>query len=312
MSSPRPEPCAVPTPSWRHVPIFAAGAAALLLALAPAPAHAFGLSWSTFAGADGAHLDAANDAPATHVLRVCADPDNLPYSKRDGSGFENRIAALMARALKARLETVWSPRQRGWLRSTLGADRCDALIGVPAGTPTLLTTRPYYRSSWVLVGRGDTPPLAGLDDPRLAQWRVGVSSADGEWRAAPRVVLARVGALDHAVDVAPHGDAPPAERMVDALADGRLDAALLWGPQAGYYAGRASVPLRLAPLAAPGGDASGFEASIAMGVARGHAMLRAALDRAIAEHREEIDAILAEYRVPRADLGVQRLVQDRR
>lgn len=309
MPSPCPEPRGLPVMSWRDVSIVAAGAAALLLSFLPAPAHAFGLGWSTFAGADGAHLDAAGDAPATHVLRVCADPDDLPYSRRDGSGFENRIAALMARSLGARLETVWTPRERGGLRRSLGAGRCDALIGVPADTPTLLTTRPYYRSSWMLVDRGAAAPLAGLNDPRLAQARIGLAPPGADPHAgSSEPVLARVPGADTVDAVA--GAGSPAARLVDALADGRLDAALLWGPQAGWWAGQAAVPLHVAPLAPPGSDDAGLESSVAMAVARGHAMLRAALDRAIAAHRGEIDAILGEYRVPRADLAPRRVVQN--
>ena len=279
---------------------------ALLLGLALAPAaHAggFGPSWIGIAGGVGGGLGAADDDAASHRLRVCADPDNLPYSKRDGSGFENRIAELLAGALRARLEYVWTPPARGFVRKTLGADRCDLLVGVPAGFAAVLTTRPYYRSSYVFVRRADGPaPLRGFDDARIAQLRIGVQLGGDELAATPPGhALARVGAIDNVVGYTLYGTRPAAERMTEAVAGGDLDTALVWGPQAGYFAERAGVPMRLDTAQPPEGMESSFEVSIAMGVRKGHELLRAALDRAIGEHRREIDAILRHYNVPRVD-----------
>ena len=296
--------------------LFVLLGALALVALAP-PALAFGLggSWYSYAAASpgaGSGLP-DEEASATRVLRVCADPDNLPYSKRDGSGFENRIAAVVAGALKAKLEYVWLPQDRGFLRRTLGANACDALIGVPAGMASVLTTRPYYRSSYVFVNRagGSAPPLRSFDDARIGQWRIGVPLSGGEIAATAGYALARAGAGGNVVAFQPSADAPAAERMLDALARGTLDAALVWGPQAGYFARRAATPLRLEPAEPPAGFESGFEASIAMGVARGHEMLRAALDRALDAHRQEIDAILTSYAVPRTDRPLRRVAQER-
>jgi quinoprotein dehydrogenase-associated probable ABC transporter substrate-binding protein len=260
------------------------------------------MNWLSYASGAGAVGD--SDDPASHVLRVCADPDNLPYSKRDGSGFENRIAGLVAEALKARLEYVWTPPQRGFVRKTLGANVCDVLIGVPTGLAALLTTRPYYRSSYVFVDRAadGAAPLRRFDDERIAQLRIGVPLVGSELTAAtPGYALARAGAIDNVVGYPLYGKGPPAERMLDALAAGTLDAALLWGPQAGYFAERSRVPLQVVRAEPPPGFESDFEFSIAMGVARGHEMLRAALDKVLDAHRGEIDAILQRYAVPRAD-----------
>jgi len=278
------------------------------VALAPS-AFAGGLGglseWLPYASVGGALDSGAGDDPASHVLRVCAEPDNLPYSRRDGSGFENRIAALVAGALGARLEYVWTPPSRGFVRKTLGANLCDVLVGVPSGYAPVLTTRPYYRSSYVFVSRADerSAPLRRFDDDRLARLRIGVQVLDNEAMAAPPgQALARAGAIDNVVGYTLYGQGPPAERITDAVAGGALDAALLWGPQAGYFAQREAVPLRVERAEPPDGmDPSALEFSIAMGVKRGHEMLRAALDRVLAAHRSEIDAILASYHVPRVD-----------
>jgi mxaJ protein len=268
---------------------------------APAFAGGIGMSWLSYASGAGAVGD--SDDPASHVLRVCADPDNLPYSKRDGSGFENRIAQIVAGALKARLEYVWTPPARGFVRKTLGANACDLLVGVPAGFAPVLTTRPYYRSSYVFVRRADGPaPLSGFDDARISTLRIGVQLVGDELAATPPShALARVGAIDNVVGYTFYGQGPAAERMTEAVAGGALDTALVWGPQAGYFAERAGVPMRLDTAEPPEGMASSFEFSIAMGVRKGHELLRAALDRAIDEHRREIDAILRSYNVPRVD-----------
>jgi quinoprotein dehydrogenase-associated probable ABC transporter substrate-binding protein len=261
--------------------------------------------WVPYASGGGAIGDGVGDDPASRVLRVCADPDNLPYSKRDGSGFENRIAVLVAGALKARLEYVWTPPSRGFVRKTLGANLCDLLVGVPSGFAPVLTTRPYYRSSYVFVSRANEAgtPLRSFDDPRLARLRIGVQLVGNEAMAAsPGQALAHAGAIDNVVGYPLYGQGPPAERMTEAVADGALDAALLWGPQAGYFAERTAVPLRIERATPPESmDRAAFEFSIAMGVKRGHETLRAALDRVLDGYHTEIDAILAGYRVPRVD-----------
>ena len=243
-------------------------------------------------------------AAARSLLRVCADPDNLPLSNADGSGFENRIARLAADDLKRQLTMFWWPQRRGFLRRTLAAGECDVVIGVPAGLERVLTTTPYYRSGYVLVTRADdAAPLASLSDPRLARLRVGVQLIGNDLAATPPGhVLAQRGATQHVVGFTVFGDGPAAERMVHALTERQLDAALIWGPQAGYFAHHAGAALRVKVEPAPAGLALPFEFAIAMGVRRGDEALRDALNRFIERRRADIDAILAEYNVPRTDL----------
>jgi mxaJ protein len=243
-------------------------------------------------------------------LRVCADPDNLPYSRSDGSGFEDRIARLMADELQRPLQTYWLPLRRGFERKTLGAQECDLLIGVPLEDSRVSATRPYYRSSYVLLTRADrADPLRGWDDPRLATQRIGVQLVGDDLAATPAGhALALRGATQRVVGFPVFGDGPAAARIVASLARGELDAALVWGPQAGYFAARSPLPLRLQALEAPRELPLPFEFDIAMGVRRGSGdrALRDALDAAIERRRAEIDAILADFAVPRTDTGASR------
>lgn len=236
------------------------------------------------------------------VLRVCADPDNLPYSNARGEGFENRIAEVIASELRARLQFEWAPTLRGFVRKTIGEDRCDVFIGVPAGLERVTTTRPYYRSSYVFVSRTATP-IASFDDPALARVRVGVQLVGNDLAATPAAfALAARGVTERVEGFPMMGETPSAQRIVHALDEGRLDTALVWGPQAGYFAARADNPLRLT-RAVPPPEAAGmpFEFAIAMGVKRGNQALRDELDAAIEKRRGDIDTILAAYHVPRTD-----------
>jgi quinoprotein dehydrogenase-associated probable ABC transporter substrate-binding protein len=242
-------------------------------------------------------------ADARPVLRVCADPDNLPYSQRDESGFENRIARLVAEDMGAGLDYFWQEQRRGFVRKTMGAGECDLFIGVPAGFDKVLTTRPYYRSTYVAVYRAGAPAFAGFDPAQLRKRRIGVQLIGNDLAASPPgYALTRAGAVDNVTGFTIYGDGPAARRMVDALAAGSLDLALVWGPQAGYFAQRAAVPMAVVPAAAPAGLPVPFEYAIAMGVRKGNAALRDRLDDILRRRRGDIDAILAQYQVPRTDL----------
>jgi mxaJ protein len=248
----------------------------------------------------------ADGPPQPQALRVCADPDNLPYSKQDGSGFENRIAELLAQDLKLRLEYEWLPDRRGFVRKTLGARLCDVIIGVPVGFERTANTQPYYRSSYVFVERaGDAPPIRSFDDPRLARMRLGVQLIGNDLVASPPgYALARHGYTSNVRGYPVPGEQPAAARMIAAVAAGELDGALVWGPQAGYFAAHARVPMQIGVLPPPP-DVAGlpFEYSIAMGVRRGDPLLRERLNDFIRRRQADIDRILAQYAVPRVAEG---------
>jgi len=248
-------------------------------------------------------LQAANVPP----LRVCADPDNLPYSHADGSGFENRIAELLARQLGRPLQYFWLPQRRGFVGKTLGAGECDLLMGVPADLERVLTTRPYYRSAYVFVTKAtDDAPLRSFDDPRLATLRVGVQLVGNDLAATPPGhALVRHGAVQRVTGYTVFGDGPAAQRMLRSLAEGELDAAVVWGPQAGYFAQRMGQPMSVQLAPRPADTPEPFEYAIAMGVTCANTALRDALNEAMAQRRDDIDRILRDYAVPRTDLAAQ-------
>jgi mxaJ protein len=238
------------------------------------------------------------------ALRVCADPDNLPYSHADGSGFENRIAQLIAEDFGQPLQYAWLPDRRGFVRKTMGAGLCDVIIGVPVAFERTLNTRPYYRSSYVLVEpAGDPSPPASFTDPRLRQWRVGVPLIGNDLAASPPgQALADAGITSSVVGFPLAGAQPVGARMFAALARGELDAAFVWGPQAGYYARHAARPLRLHYVPPPATlKDQPFSFAIAMGVRRGDRALRDRLDDFIVRRQGDIDRILADYGVPRVE-----------
>ncbi|CAN7211652.1 substrate-binding domain-containing protein [Variovorax paradoxus] len=272
-------------PSSCRTDFARAACAALLLALA------------------GALPRAGAQEPAA-ALRVCAEPDNLPYSREDQSGFENRIARLLADDLGLPLQYAWLPDRRGFVRKTLGAHACDVIIGVPAGDERVLATRPYYRSSYVFVQPGARAEMAdalrSFDDARLPALRIGVQLVGNDLAATPPGhVLARHDAVRNVVGFTVSGDGPPAQRMVEAVAQGELDAAVVWGPQAGYFAARATPALRLTPAAAPGDPDLPFSFSIAMGVRKDDRAMKARLDDFLLRRGADIGRILDAYAVPR-------------
>jgi mxaJ protein len=258
------------------------------------------------ARADAVRDSAANALAGTQrVLRVCADPNNLPFSNAAGEGFENRIVALLATELGARVEYTWWAQRRGFLRNTLNAGKCDLVPGIASGLEGVRTTRPLYRSTYVFVTRASlAPPLASLDDPRLHGMTIGVQLVgDDGANPPPAHALARRGLVDNVRGFTVYGDyrdrAPQAD-IVEAVADGRIDTALVWGPVAAYFAKHASVPLALEPVV-PWLDGPQWPMvfDVSMGVRKDDTALRVELDRALEKRRADVDAILAEYGVPR-------------
>lgn len=246
-------------------------------------------------------LCAASALAQAGALRVCADPDNLPFSHQDGSGFENRIAELVAADLGVALQYAWLPDRRGFVRKTLGAELCDLIIGVPVDFERTLNTRPYYRSSYVVVEHPEAgAALRDFTDERLRSWRIGVQVIGDDMAASPPAhALITAGAVRNVVGFPLVGEGPSALRMVQALAVRELDAAFIWGPQAGYFVNRTSVPLRLRVLASPDeSDVQRFTFAISMGVRRGDDELRKRLDELLDRRRLDIERILEAYGVP--------------
>ncbi len=230
-------------------------------------------------------------------LRVCSDPNNLPFSDRNLRGFENRIAEAIAGELHARLTYQWQRMGRGFVREVLNKRKCDLLIGVPVGMPGVLTTRPYYRSSYVFVTRRNSAfQPASLDDTGLRNIKIGVQALEEEY-TPPGQALSRRGLQNSMVGF--YGVGEEADKIVAAVAHGKVDVAIVWGPLAGFAAQRFGSRLAIRPLM-PQVDPPGLPLTfqIAMGVRKTDAVLRDQLNAALQQQQKTIDRILASYRVP--------------
>ena len=242
------------------------------------------------------------------ALRVCADPNNLPFSNDRGEGFENALAGMLAADMGVRVEYTWWAQRRGFVRNTLRAGVCDVLIGVPSEFELAATTRPYYRSTYVFVTRQDRHlRLASLDDPRLRELTVGVQMIGDDFSNSPPAhALSARGLIENIVGFSVLGDYsqpnPPA-RIVEAVAAGDVDVALVWGPLAGYFAARQAVPLALTAVPPdPRLPARPFVFDISMAARRGDDRRRELLESFIERRRADIDRLLASYGVPRVDV----------
>src|SRR2546423_6150940 len=252
----------------------------------------------------------ARAATTTRELRVCSDPNNLPFSNERREGFENKIADLVARDLNAKLSYVWWAQRRGFVRNTLNQNQCDLLIGVPSSFERARTTVPYYRSTYVFVTRRERHlKISSFDDPQLRRLRVGVQLiGDDGTNTPPAHALAKRGIITNVKGYSVYSDYrqpnPPA-RIIDAVANGDIDVAVAWGPLAGYFAQREPGPLDVAGVSPHIGlPFCSFVLDISMRVRRGNDALRDSLNSIIQRRRAEIDQILADYGVPRVDMAV--------
>ncbi|HEY6924080.1 MAG TPA: quinoprotein dehydrogenase-associated putative ABC transporter substrate-binding protein [Steroidobacteraceae bacterium] len=248
-------------------------------------------------------------AQARHELVVCADPNNLPFSSRDGSGFENQLAELVARKMDVRLRYVWWAQRRGFVRNTLTEARCELWPGVAADLDRVLTTQPYYRSTYVFVTRAASK-LDGLtlNDSRLKTVSVGVQMIGNDaMNTPPAHALARRGVVQNVRGYSVYGDYshpnPPA-RIVDAVARGEIDVGLVWGPLAGYFASRTPIRLRVEPVTPAIDDGVvPMTYAISMGVSRTEPQLRARVNEILRTEAPAIGRILDAYHVPRLALA---------
>lgn len=237
------------------------------------------------------------------LLKVCGDPFNLPFSNERQEGFENKIAELVARELNDSLVYTWWPHRRGFVRNTLRVGMCDLIIGVPKGFDPVLTTKPYYRSTYYFVYRQDRHlDIRSLDDTILRHLKIGVKIIGYDYTNTPPahalsvrgVVGNLVGFGNFLNEAADHpGD------IIDAVAKDSVDVAIVWGPLAGYWAKREPVPLTFVAL--PDSDPpSGmiFAFDIAMGVRRADKEFKAQIDSVIERRHGEIIGILQNYSVP--------------
>jgi quinoprotein dehydrogenase-associated probable ABC transporter substrate-binding protein len=268
-------------------------------------------SFLTAAAVRAAPISIGQEAPGRDALRVCADPNNLPQSNSKGEGYENKIAEALARDLGLKLEYTFFPQRLGFVRNTLrareapsGRFKCDLIMGVPYPYELTATTRPYMHSTYALVYRA-RGALARIDSPadilklppaQRDSLRIGTFALTpaADW-------VLRHGFIGHAVLYPVQSGDPMVTALTTVEADfgaGRIDAAILWGPIAGYLVSRRGREdhLRLAPF---GQDPTiRFDYEIAMGLRQGENGWKSTLDRWIVEHQGEIDRILTSYHVP--------------
>lgn len=275
-----------------------------------APAFAFAQTHTQYPGA------APAPAPAVKALRVCADPNDLPFSNRAQQGFENKLAEMLAQSLGQPVRFVWAAQGKEFLRDTLNADKCDVVMGLPTGDHAygVLTTDPYYRSAYSLVYRAKAPyQLKSLKDPRLRKLQIGVHATGDDWIDLPGgATLAHRGIVRnvHIYKLfADYGRPNPSADLIEAVANGDVDVAIAWGPLAGYFASREPVKLTVVPLTNTH-TILPFQFSISMAVRHGNGALRDKLNAFMERHRAAIHALLAGYGVPQLDMNTVSPAQD--
>ena len=246
-------------------------------------------------------LPGSDGARAEGVLRVCADPDNMPFSNEKGEGFENKLATLIADELGDRLAYSWFSESTGYVPNTMGSDACDLVMGYAQGTGLIDDTNPYYYTSYVLIYRQGDQSLAGverLSDPRLKGKKIGLFA-----RTPPASLIAMYGLAGNAKPFEVNADeslSKAAQKMLAEIGSGKLDVGILWGPVGGYYAEQSPVPLKLVPLAKESAGPSTVY-PITMGVRPNEPQWKHTINKVLAENQAGIYAILEEYNVPVLD-----------
>jgi mxaJ protein len=243
----------------------------------------------------------ADASASKNVLRVCGDPNNMPFSNEKLEGIENEIAAVVARDLGWEVEYVWWAHQRGLVKRVLNTERCDVLVGIPKGYDLVGWTKPYYRTGYVIAYRKDRiAEVRSLDDPLLKTLKVGV-----QVNTPPHVALGERGIVgDNVVayqlmfDPNAHPEDYPGKEIEDLMA-GRIDVALVWGPIAGYFQKKkGAASLAVVPIEGPTDGSLPFTFEISMGVRKADTALKKRLEQALERKRDDIRAILEDFGVP--------------
>ncbi|MGA8397641.1 MAG: substrate-binding domain-containing protein [Pseudolabrys sp.] len=256
--------------------------------------------------AEGQRTDLVNRT----ALRVCADPANMPFSNDKNEGFENKIAEIVAAELKVQVEYTWFPQATGFIRQTLFAKRCDVVIGYAQGDELVLNTNHYYRSTYALLYRAGTglDGVVSLADPRLKDRRIGVIAG-----TPPANIMAQLGLIQRAKPYPLMVDRrydSPGERMINDIRSGDIDAGVLWGPIAGYFAAKGGDKLLVVPLLKETGTPR-MAYRITFGVRNLEDDWKHQLNAVIAKRQSDIDALLLQFGVPLLDEQSNLITQPR-
>jgi quinoprotein dehydrogenase-associated probable ABC transporter substrate-binding protein len=234
------------------------------------------------------------------VLRVCADPRNMPFSNERGEGFENKIAELFAERLQKKLDYAYYPGATGFVRNTLGAHRCDVIMGFPQGDDLAQGTNPYYRTAYALIAKQDSglESVTTLEDERLKGKHIGIVAG-----TPPATYMAMDGLMANAKPYPLMTDTrvdSSAEAMINDLTSGNIDAGILWGPIAGFYAKKANAPLHITPLVKETAG-PGLVYRIGMGVRPADQNWKRELNRLIQQNQPAINKIMLDFGIPLLD-----------
>jgi mxaJ protein len=235
------------------------------------------------------------------ILRVCADPNNLPFSNEQKQGFENKLAELVARSMGSRLEYTWWSQRKNFAKRSLQEGACDVVMGIPSGLQGVLTSEPYYRSTYVFVSRRDRNlQIESLTDPRLSALRIGIHVVGDDF-APPAYALAHRGITERIVGfslLGSFGETNPPRKLIDAVANNEVDLAIAWGPFAGYFSQEEKAALAITPVQPPVFLGVPFTYSIAAGMRPGNEGLKTELDRILQAKSAAVQQILRSYDVP--------------
>jgi mxaJ protein len=232
-------------------------------------------------------------------LKVCGDPNNLPFSNEKLQGIENRLADVIAKDLGMTVAYTWWPHQRGLVKRVLNTGRCDVMLGIPTGYDMVLWTKPYYRTGYVIAYRKRPGfKILSLDDPKLKTLKIGV-----QVNTPPHLALGERGIIDNVVgyqlmfDSNFHAEDYPGKEVEDLIA-GQIDVALVWGPIAGFFAKKKNASIEVVPLEDSPDGSTHYAFNIAMGVRKKDTELRDKLDESLVRKRDEIKHVLEEFGVP--------------
>jgi quinoprotein dehydrogenase-associated probable ABC transporter substrate-binding protein len=254
---------------------------------------------------------------AAPTLRVCSDPNNLPYSNREQQGFENGIAQLLAKDMGLQVTYFWFPQREKFFKKTLNSGVCDVVMGVPKDFDEADTTRPYYRSTYVFVSRRDRNlHISSFDDPRLRTLRIGVHILGEQDDSLPPVhALTSRGIVQNLVGYSIFGNLAeknPSADLIAAVTKKDVDVAVVWGPLAGYFTQHSAIPLDITPIESdPANPALPLTFDIGLGVREGDSALKNQLDAELLRRHTEIEAILRSYGIPQLNLAASSVAEEK-